>query len=104
MAHTIILLKLDKDSKTQNIWEQFDSPSAACDGVCQIFERKLKADNPGQRKITYDISDLFGFIDEIQDLACMVLDMETHTYIPHDKKWMKKQVYRHLKEQVAGSE
>ena len=72
-------------------------------GVCQVFEDQLKAQNPHQRKITYDISDLFEFIDNIPDLAALVLDPETNQYTGHDKKWMKKSVYNHLKQQVEGA-
>ena len=48
------------------------------DGVCQIFEAKLKADNPHQKKITYDIADLFAFIDGMTDLATLTSG-GTHT-------------------------
>ncbi len=94
-------MKLEKDAKSQT-WRDYGSTSDACDGVCQMFEERLKRQNPTQRKITYDISDLFSFIDDCPDLACMVLDAETNTYAPHDKKWVKQQIYKHLKQQVSG--
>ena len=37
-----------------------------------MFEEKLKRENPQQKKITYDISDLFSFIDKLTDLAALV--------------------------------
>jgi len=59
-----------------------DQPAAPCArlpvvtptmhaGICQIFENRLKEMNPDQRKITYDIGDLFGFIDKLPDMACL---------------------------------
>ena len=36
-----------------------------------MYEQKLKAQNPAQRNITYDISDLFFFIDSLGDLSCL---------------------------------
>mmetsp|Transcript_15915 Transcript_15915/g.22268 ORF Transcript_15915/g.22268 Transcript_15915/m.22268 type:complete len:94 (+) Transcript_15915:111-392(+) len=93
---------MGKDEKSQT-WSQYGSPGEACDGVCQIFEQKLKRENPGLRKITYEIKDLFNFVDDCPDLACMVLDQDSHTYVPHDKKWIKTQIYKHLKEQVSSS-
>jgi|EP01044_Picomonas_judraskeda_P003972 hypothetical protein len=40
-------------------------------GVCAMYEQKLKAQNPAQRNISYDISDLFFFIDSLGDLSCL---------------------------------
>ena len=40
-------------------------------GVCKIFEEHLKRSNPNSPSITYDISQLFDFIDSLQDLVCL---------------------------------
>jgi hypothetical protein len=36
-----------------------------------MYEQKLKAQNPAHRNITYDIADLFFFIDSLGDLSCL---------------------------------
>jgi hypothetical protein len=41
-------------------------------GVCQLFEKRLKELNPTMKNITYDISDLYDFIDAITDLSALV--------------------------------
>ena len=41
-------------------------------GLCKIFEEHLKRMNPGRPQITYDIAQLFDFIDELTDLCCLV--------------------------------
>ena len=41
-------------------------------GVCKIFEEFLKRQNPNIPSITYDISQLFDFIDQLADLSCLV--------------------------------
>lgn len=41
-------------------------------GVCKIFEEYLKKSNPSTPSITYDISQLFDYIDNLTDLSCMV--------------------------------
>jgi hypothetical protein len=46
-------------------------PSLPPTGVCAMYEQKLKAQNPQHRNITYDISDLFFFIDALGDLSCL---------------------------------
>ena len=41
-------------------------------GLCKIFEEHLKRVNPGKAQITYDIAQLFDFIDQLTDLCCLV--------------------------------
>ena len=41
-------------------------------GVCKIFEEYLKKSNPSTPSITYDISQLFDYIDNLSDLSCLV--------------------------------
>lgn len=41
-------------------------------GVCHLFEDHLKRQNPNTASITYDISQLFDFIDNLDDLSCLV--------------------------------
>ena len=41
-------------------------------GTCKIYEEYLKKMNPNSPSITYDISQLFDFIDQLADLSCLV--------------------------------
>jgi len=41
-------------------------------GLCRIFETKLKEQNPSSRNITYDVRDLFTWIDGLSDMGCLV--------------------------------
>ena len=41
-------------------------------GVVKLYEAKLKQLNPQVRQITYDISDLFSYIDSLGDLSALV--------------------------------
>ncbi|CAA2985506.1 enhancer of rudimentary homolog [Olea europaea subsp. europaea] len=50
----------------------FDSISQAMDGICGLYERKLKEINPAIRNLSYDISDLYNFIDGLADLSALV--------------------------------
>jgi hypothetical protein len=58
-------------------------------GICQYFEEKLKRENPHTKKITYDIADLFAFIDSLADLATLTFDHKLAAYVPHNKQWIK---------------
>ena len=51
--------------------------------------------------ITYNINDLYNFIDSVPDLSCLVYDANTGTYVPYDKAWMKRKVYHLLKKQAS---
>lgn len=41
-------------------------------GVCKIYEEHLKKLNPKSVSITYDITQLFEFVDHLADLSCLV--------------------------------
>ena len=50
----------------------FPSVGAACDALVKMYEHKLKELNPNVQNITYDISDLYTFLDSFQDIAGLV--------------------------------
>ncbi len=52
--------------------------------------------------ITYDISELFQFIDEITDLSCLVFQKQIGQYKPHNKEWIKQEIFQLLRKQAAG--
>ena len=41
-------------------------------GICRLYERKLKDLNPANQNITYDIADLYNFIDGLADMSALV--------------------------------
>eukprot|EP01108_Squamamoeba_japonica_P005970 TRINITY_DN4809_c0_g1_i1.p2 TRINITY_DN4809_c0_g1~~TRINITY_DN4809_c0_g1_i1.p2 ORF type:complete len:107 (-),score=5.97 TRINITY_DN4809_c0_g1_i1:58-378(-) len=98
--HTIILLQKGRGQSSRTYYD-FETVRMAMDALCKMFEEKLKAQFPHQRNITYDVSDLFGFIDGMGDLACMVLDPASARYTPHNKDWVKQRIVKHLQQQVA---
>lgn len=51
-------------------------------------------------KITYDIQDLYNFIDTHAEVAVLALEPASGTYAPYNKEWVKKKVYQHLKRQA----
>jgi len=101
--HTIVLCQFTPKGNSRQ-YSDFDTVEGAMDGVCQMFEHKLKQQNPDKKKITYDISDLFKFIDELPDLSCLVFNRKVSAYEPHNKEWIKSSVFAHLKQQAGGSQ
>jgi len=94
--HTILLIQPTRN-KTSRQYDDFETVSQAMDGICKLFESRLTSQNPNQRNITYDINQLFAFIDGLADLAALVMDPSTSSYVPHNKDWVKNRIYKHLK-------
>ncbi|CAF90236.1 unnamed protein product, partial [Tetraodon nigroviridis] len=70
------------------------------EGVCKMYEEHLKRMNPNSPSITYDISQLFDFIDDLADLSCLVYRADTQTYQPYNKDWIKEKIYVLLRRQA----
>jgi len=102
MPHTILLSQYNETNSSKH-WEDYDSEELAMDGVCQMFERQLKKDNPHKKQITYDIQNLFDYIDKLPDLSCLVFSPKYNVYEPKGKQWIKDQVFKHLKKQASGT-
>ncbi|RYG94345.1 hypothetical protein EON65_57640 [archaeon] len=50
----------------------FPSVGAALDAVVKMYEHKLKELNPQVQNITYDINDLYTFLDGLHDICALV--------------------------------
>ncbi|XP_043703566.1 enhancer of rudimentary homolog isoform X3 [Telopea speciosissima] len=94
--HTIILMQTSPNRATRTFMD-YESISQAMDGICALYERKLKELNPAIRNITYDIADLYNFIDGLADLSALVYDHSIQAYLPYDRQWIKQRTFHHLK-------
>ncbi|KAM7459597.1 hypothetical protein LguiA_036591 [Lonicera macranthoides] len=94
--HTIILMQTSHNRSTRTFMD-YDSISQAMDGICGLYERKLKELNPAIRNITYDIADLYNFIDGLADMSALVFDQSIQGYLPYDRQWIKQRTFHHLK-------
>jgi len=100
MKHTIVLAQFTQNKNTRT-YSDYESVSNAMDGICQLYEQRLKQLNPTTRSITYDISDLYTYIDDLADLSCLVWNQQINAYVPCNKDWIKNRVFVHLKK-IAG--
>ena len=69
--HTIILIQTDSNYSSRSYMD-FQGVNAAMDGVVKVFEHRLKELKPNSPQITYDISDLYNYLDELPDLCALV--------------------------------
>uniref|UniRef100_A0A452EHN6 Enhancer of rudimentary homolog n=1 Tax=Capra hircus TaxID=9925 RepID=A0A452EHN6_CAPHI len=83
MSHTILLVQPTKrpEGRTYRM-----------EGVCKMYEH-LKKMNPDSPSITYDISQLSDFTNDLADLSCVVYRADTQTYQPYSKHWIKDKIY-----------
>ncbi|CAN0860616.1 Enhancer of rudimentary homolog [Linum grandiflorum] len=84
-------------NRASRTFMDYGSVSQAMEGICGIYERKLKEINPAVRNISYDIADLYNFIDGLADMSALVYDQRIQAYLPYDRQWIKQKTFQHLK-------
>ncbi|KAK2160277.1 hypothetical protein LSH36_137g07063 [Paralvinella palmiformis] len=100
MSHTILLVQPGKRPEART-YSDYESVNECLEGVCKIYEEYLKRTNPNSPSITYDISQLFDFIDQMADLSCLVYEKTSGKYVPHNKDWIKEKIYILLRKQAG---
>ena len=86
--HTVMLLQFDAQDPHSRTYLDFDTVNDAMDGLAQIYENKMKAENPDE-DVSYDMRGLSEFIDtELADAVTMVFDETQKIYVPHGKEWL----------------
>ncbi|XP_061570584.1 enhancer of rudimentary homolog [Cololabis saira] len=92
MSHTILLVQPAKRPEGHT-YADYELVNECMEGVSKMYEEHLKRINPNSPSITYDISQLFDFIDDLADLSCLVYRADTQTYQPYNKDWIKEKIY-----------
>ena len=95
-SHTVVLLQFEKDENSRTYLD-FDTIQEALDGICQVYEQKLKFSNKDAQQITYDLSDLINYVDKLSDLSCLTYNDTQKVYVPHGRDWIKSKIYMGLK-------
>lgn len=101
MGHTILLVQTSAKKPDSRAWTDYETVNQCLEGVCKIFEEQLKLQNPSAPTITYDISQLFDFVDQLADLSCLEFHAASCTYVPHTKDWIKENIYALLRNQAG---
>ncbi|KHN80085.1 Enhancer of rudimentary -like protein [Toxocara canis] len=102
MSHTVLLIQPSPMPQSRT-WLDYETLNACLRDVCKMFEVHLKNQNARSTPLTYDVHQLFNFIDRLGDLSCFVWDADMAMYAPHNKQWIKEQIYVFLRGQVADS-
>ncbi|XP_060648351.1 protein enhancer of rudimentary-like [Drosophila nasuta] len=97
MSHTILLVQPAKHVTSRTFCD-YESLRECIDGICKIYEEHLKQLKPYYSIITYDIRELFDFLDTLADIGCLVYDKRSNSYVPRNKVWIKEHIYLQLRE------
>ena len=99
MSHAILLVQPTKRPEGRT-YTDCESANECTEGVYNMYEDHLKRMSPNSPSVTYDISQLFGFIDDLADLSCLVYRADTQTYQPYNKDGIKEKIYELLPRQA----
>ncbi|XP_020080572.1 enhancer of rudimentary homolog [Ananas comosus] len=97
--YTIILMQTSQ-SRASRTFLDFNSISQAMDEICRIYERKVMDINPTIQNISYDIADLYNFIDGTVDISALVYDRSIQAFLPYDRQWIKQKMFQHLQKRA----
>mmetsp|Transcript_249 Transcript_249/g.873 ORF Transcript_249/g.873 Transcript_249/m.873 type:complete len:165 (-) Transcript_249:19-513(-) len=103
-GHTIILVQYGSAEHSKT-WLVVDGVGKAMDFLCQSYEQTIKVQHeskdiecPGG-EARYTLAQLWDFIDELFDIVCLVYVRGQYT--PHNREWVKRQLFEHLKGQLT---
>ena len=68
--HTIILVQHTGNLASRSYLD-FSTVNQALDAVVKMYEHKLRELNPQIKNITYDISDLYNYLDSLSDICAL---------------------------------
>ena len=94
MSHTILLLQTTSNPASRTYCD-YDTEDDCLEGICRIFELNLRKSMPEEGSITYDIRDLYDFIDRLEDISIMVTQT-SGLYLPRGKQFIKEAIYELL--------
>ncbi|CRL07015.1 CLUMA_CG020008, isoform A [Clunio marinus] len=103
MVHIILLIQYAGSARTKS-WAEFKCSRDCVKYICTMYEENLKKANSHLPQITYDISDLYNYIDDLKDMSCMISRDDSDEYIAYDKGWLKMKIFFVLRNEVNVEE
>ena len=70
-GHTILLIQFTHDDNSRTFLD-YDDIGRCVDGLCQLYEQKLKIQNEGKEEVSYDVAELFHYLDSLKDLSALM--------------------------------
>ncbi|XP_037928017.1 enhancer of rudimentary homolog [Teleopsis dalmanni] len=100
----VILLVDPFNFQSGRTFLDYETMDACIEGICRMYEQHLVRLFPTTEVFTYDLRDLFKFMDGFRDFA-VLLRVGTDTFSPHNKEWIKDEIvaYMRLNAQPTGT-
>eukprot|EP00798_Chlamydomonas_sp_ICE-L_P018858 gene18858-25411_t len=86
--HTIVMVQTSKHDSTRFYFDHA-SQAEAIEGVLRMYETRLKELNPGAKTITYDLTSLTQYMDDLREINILSWDPTIQGYKKWDRKWLK---------------
>ena len=67
----LILLQFNASLSSRTFFDHESLP-AALDHICALYEKELKTLNPNMANITYDIADLYTYLDALHNVSLLL--------------------------------
>ncbi|KAE9533453.1 hypothetical protein AGLY_009091 [Aphis glycines] len=93
--HTILLVQPGNDPETR-ICIGYNSLEECMNGICGFYEACLMNLNPTVTTFTYEIYQLFDFLDNLIHISCLVYQPDTMMYVQFDKQMIKVELFIQL--------
>eukprot|EP01059_Diplonema_ambulator_P003807 TRINITY_DN13503_c0_g1_i1.p1 TRINITY_DN13503_c0_g1~~TRINITY_DN13503_c0_g1_i1.p1 ORF type:complete len:100 (+),score=10.04 TRINITY_DN13503_c0_g1_i1:74-373(+) len=98
MSHTILMYQ-PTSKLSSRTFSDFESLPLCLQGICHMFETRLKSERPNNSEITYDIADLFAFMDSFEDFSLLQYNQDKKGYEPYGLAAIRAALYNHIKSQ-----
>ena len=83
------------------MYSDYNTIPEAVNAIIQMFEA-FKRSKGISENVTYDIEELYQYLDSLADICCLIFRKETNSYAPQDKDWIKEKIYATLRQSVVG--
>lgn len=117
MVHLILLIQFTNNVKTRR-YHDCESIAECVKYICSLYEESLKKRNQNMSYITYDIMNLYQYIDEVilfnlnlsntiliflqmHDLSVLIDRFDGKNYRAYAKEWIKQKIFHVLRDEVV---
>eukprot|EP00828_Plagiopyla_frontata_P021145 TRINITY_DN2740_c0_g2_i1.p1 TRINITY_DN2740_c0_g2~~TRINITY_DN2740_c0_g2_i1.p1 ORF type:complete len:135 (+),score=27.46 TRINITY_DN2740_c0_g2_i1:110-514(+) len=94
-THTIILLQFTEDPKTRS-YMHYQNISEALDSIMSLYESTIKFQDQTLSQASYDISEIYEYIEKLNDLTILTYNIQIQGYVPRGKDWCKLKLFHYL--------
>lgn len=86
----MLLLQMDSRGSTR-LWAEFPTLQHSIDEIIRLYETNAK-ETTTLTKITYQIEDLYRFVDGLHEVCVLEYSETVNAYVPHGRDWVREMV------------